>query len=53
MCHLYHILSSSDTLQEVEAEGERIVYLVEGISMSRTTQAVTWSITGRLLSARQ
>lgn len=37
----------SDTLQEAEAEGEIIVYLVEDISMFHTTQAVTWAITGR------
>lgn len=43
----------SDTLQEAEAEGERIVYLAEEISTPHTTQVVTWAITGRVLSARQ
>lgn len=43
----------SDTLQEAEAEGERIVYLAEEISTPHNTHEVTWALTGRVLSARQ
>lgn len=44
------ICQCSGTLWEAESEGKRIVYVVEEIPRSHTTQAVTWSITGRLLS---
>lgn len=46
-------VNALNPLQEAEAEGERIVYLVEETSMPHTTHAVTWALAGRVLSARQ